>query len=75
MMCRSMNHELSGAGIRTTLLTLGAVFTPIWEAREGFSASAMLSVDDVAAAVKNIVELPLHVRIDDMTLLPPKGIL
>ncbi len=75
MICRSMNHELSGAGIRTTFLTLGAVYTPIWEGRAGYSASDMLSVADVAAAVKGIVESPLHVRIDEMTLLPPKGIL
>ena len=75
MMCRSMNHELSGAGIRTTFLTLGAVYTPIWAGRVGYSASDMLSVADVAAAVKGIVESPLHVRIDEMTLLPPKGIL
>ena len=35
----------------------------------------MLSVDDVARVVKDIVESPLHMRIDEMTLLPPKGIL
>jgi NAD(P)-dependent dehydrogenase (short-subunit alcohol dehydrogenase family) len=72
MMCKSMNHEL---GVRATFLTLGAVYTPIWESRPEFSASDMLSVDDVARVVRNIVESPLHMRIDEMTLLPPKGIL
>lgn len=75
MLCRSMNHELAAHAIRTTFLTLGAVYTPIWESRPEFSATDMLSVDDVARAVKNIVESPLHLRIDEMTLLPPKGIL
>jgi NAD(P)-dependent dehydrogenase (short-subunit alcohol dehydrogenase family) len=75
MLCRSLNHELSGAGIRTTFLTLGAVYTPIWASRPEFAASDMLSVEDVARTVKSIVESPLHMRLDEMTLLPPKGIL
>ena len=75
MMCKSMNHELGPHGIRTTFLTLGAVYTPIWESRPEFFASDMLSVDDVARVVRDVVESPLHLRIDEMTLLPPKGIL
>jgi len=75
MLCQSMNHELGPHGIRATFLTLGAVYTPIWAARPEFSASDMLSVDDVARVVKGIVESPLHMRLDAMTLLPPKGIL
>jgi 3-oxoacyl-[acyl-carrier protein] reductase len=35
----------------------------------------MLTVGDVARVVSFIAETPLHVRIDELTLTPPKGVL
>lgn len=68
-----LNEEGKHHNIRVTLLTLGAVYTDIWKDRSGFHESDMLQVDDVASAVLEIAQRPLHVRIDAITLLPSKG--
>ncbi len=62
-------------GILVTNIHLGATYTDIWKGVEGFSAEDMLHVDDVARVVSFISTTPLHVRIDDMTVTPPKGVL
>jgi NAD(P)-dependent dehydrogenase (short-subunit alcohol dehydrogenase family) len=58
-----------------TLVSLGAVATDLWQGREGFHPRDMLSKDDVAACVVDIARRPLSVRIDEVQLAPPKGIL
>ncbi|GGF87231.1 SDR family oxidoreductase [Paenibacillus abyssi] len=62
-------------GIMTTNINLGATYTDLWKGVEGFSSDDMLSVNDVARVVSFIATTPLHVRIDDLTLTPPKGVL
>ena len=61
--------------IYTTNIQLGATYTDIWKDVEGFSPEDMLQVQDVARVVSFIAMTPLHVRIDEMTLTPPKGVL
>lgn len=61
--------------IFTTNIHLGATYTDIWKDADGFSPGDMLKVDDVARFVTFIAMTPLHVRLDDMTLTPPKGVL
>jgi NAD(P)-dependent dehydrogenase (short-subunit alcohol dehydrogenase family) len=58
-----------------TLVSLGAVATEMWAGREGFDARDMLSVEDVAACIVDIARRPLSVRLDEVQLGPPKGIL
>ena len=58
-----------------TLVSLGAVATDVWAGRQGFAPGDMLSADDVAACVVDIVRRPLTVRIDEVQLGPPKGVL
>lgn len=58
-----------------TLVSLGAVATDMWSGRDGFDARDMLSVEDVAQCVVDVVRRPLSVRIDEVQLGPPKGIL
>jgi NAD(P)-dependent dehydrogenase (short-subunit alcohol dehydrogenase family) len=58
-----------------TLVSLGAVATDMWAGRRGFDLRDMLSADDVAACVVDILARPLSVRIDEVQLGPPKGIL
>ena len=69
------NEELKASGIRVTYLCLGAVYTPIWHGRPGFSESDMLARADVASAVSYIFSQPPHVRVDEMTMVPPRGVL
>lgn len=82
----SSKHALRGVGgvlaeewhpyqIMSTNIHLGATYTDIWRGVEGFSPEDMLHVNDVARVVSFIATTPLHVRIDDMTLTPPKGVL
>lgn len=62
-------------GIMTTNIHLGATYTDIWKGIEGFSPEDMLDVKDVARVVSFLVQTPLRVRIDEMTVTPPKGVL
>lgn len=70
-----INEEGKAYGVYATHLSLGAVFSEIWESRPGFSPSDMLSSQDVARTILNIVSMSPSMRLDEMKLLPPKGIL
>lgn len=70
-----LNEEGKPHSIRATLLSLGAVYTSFWESRPEFSPADMLSVQDVAQSIWEIACKPLHVRVDELRLLPPKGVL
>jgi hypothetical protein len=47
----------------------------MWQGREGFDQQDMLSTDDVASCVVDIAGRPLSVRIDEVQIGPPKGVL
>ncbi|NTX56263.1 SDR family oxidoreductase [Myxococcus sp. CA039A] len=70
-----LNEEGKALGIRATLLSLGAVYTSFWKSRPEFSPSDMLSVDDVAQCIWEISTKPLNVRVDEVRLVPPRGVL
>ncbi|MEK4027531.1 SDR family NAD(P)-dependent oxidoreductase [Pseudobacillus sp. FSL P4-0506] len=61
--------------IFTTNIQLGATYTDIWKEAEGFSSEDMLDVNDVARVVSFVAATPLHIRMDEITLTPPKGVL
>ncbi len=75
MLSALINEDHWSQGIRSTYLTLGAVATRIWETRPEFAASDMLQPDDVAKIIAGILETPLPVRMDEVTVCPPKGVL
>jgi 3-oxoacyl-[acyl-carrier protein] reductase len=68
-------EEWSNYSIGVTNIHLGATYTDLWKGMEDFSKEDMLTVGDVARVVSFIAETPLHVRIDELTLTPPKGVL
>ncbi|NMO17242.1 SDR family oxidoreductase [Pyxidicoccus fallax] len=70
-----LNEEGKAHAIRATLLSLGAVYTAFWKSRPEFSPADMLSVDDVAECIWEIARKPLHIRVDELRLVPPKGVL
>lgn len=70
-----LNEEGKACSIRATLLSLGAVYTSFWHSRPEFSPADMLSVEDVAQSLWEIAQKPLNVRVDELRLLPPKGVL
>jgi NADP-dependent 3-hydroxy acid dehydrogenase YdfG len=68
--------ELAGSGVRTTLISPGAVDTAAWDAvdpdsRPGFTKRKdMLQGSDVAAAVLFAVTRPPRVEVTEMRLMP-----
>ena len=70
-----LNEEGQGCAVRATLISLGAVYTSLWKSRPEFNPADMLSVQDVAQSIWEIARKPLNVRIDELRLLPPKGVL
>ena len=73
---RCLAEEERGNGIRACTLTLGAVNTPLWDAetvQSDFDRHAMLSVDQAADALVNLVEQPSNQVIEDLTLMPSTG--
>ncbi|MDY7228192.1 SDR family oxidoreductase [Hyalangium rubrum] len=73
--CKILNEEGKAHSIRVSLVSPGAAYTDIWEGREGFDPRDMLQPEDIAESVLDIARRPLHVRIDEVKLLPPKGVL
>jgi NAD(P)-dependent dehydrogenase (short-subunit alcohol dehydrogenase family) len=71
--------ELAGSGVRTTLISPGAVDTPVWDpvdpdARPGFTKRRdMLHAPDVAAAVLFAVTQPARVDVTEIRLMPSRG--
>lgn len=70
-----LNEEGKPHAIRATLISLGAVYTAFWKSRPEFSPADMLSVEDVAQSIWEISRKPLNVRVDELRLVPPKGVL
>lgn len=70
-----LNEEGKAHAIRATLLSLGAVYTDFWRSRPEFSPADMLSVEDVAECIWEIARKPLHIRVDELRLVPSKGVL
>jgi NAD(P)-dependent dehydrogenase (short-subunit alcohol dehydrogenase family) len=70
-----LNEEGKDHSIRATLISLGAVYTSFWKSRPEFSAADMLTVEDVAQSIWEVARKPLNVRVDEIRLLPSKGVL
>ncbi|MDC0711188.1 SDR family NAD(P)-dependent oxidoreductase [Stigmatella sp. ncwal1] len=70
-----LNEEGKAYSIRATLISLGAVYTSIWHTRPEFSPDDMLPIEEVAQSIWEIARKPLNVRVDEIRLLPPKGVL
>ncbi|MCL6454358.1 MAG: SDR family oxidoreductase [Alicyclobacillus sp.] len=70
-----LNEEGKDVGVRVSVVSPGAVYTDIWAGREGFDPADMLQPEDVAQTVLDIACRPLRVRIDEVKIVPPKGVL
>ncbi|MCC7433716.1 MAG: SDR family NAD(P)-dependent oxidoreductase [Methanoregulaceae archaeon] len=73
---RSLAAEYRTQGLRVTQVIPGATDTPIWEGGDFVPNRAdMLSADAVAKCISDIVDSPATLNIDEITIMPPKGIL
>ncbi|RZS91630.1 NADP-dependent 3-hydroxy acid dehydrogenase YdfG [Motilibacter rhizosphaerae] len=72
--CQTLNAQEAAHGVRATHLCPGDVdteFLRLRPAEPGAEARArMLSPDDVARAVRFVLESPAHVRIDELVISP-----
>lgn len=78
MLTRVMAEELRPRGVRVTSLIVGAVDTPLWDARPGFDPARMMRVGDVAALVVDVLGRQAaspSLSIDELVVLPPGGVL
>lgn len=71
---RCLAEEYRRKGIRVSSILPGATDTPLW-AGGGPSKSDMLPASAVAQAIADIVALPEDRNIDEILLMPPKGVL
>lgn len=62
-------------GVLASVVSPGAVATDIWKDRPGFDPSEMLEPEDVARTVVDIASRPARVRIDEVRLMPRRGLL
>lgn len=69
-----LREEARAAEVRVTYAVVGAVDTPIWDARDGFDRAAMMRAEDVAAAITDVIGRD-GVSVDEIVIAPPGGAL
>lgn len=73
---RVLAEEMRPHGVRVGVLSAGATDTPLWDAVPGAPDRArMLRPDDVAEAALFMAALPASATLEELTLLPPGGVL
>ena len=76
-MIQCVAKEVRSHGIRVASIFPGSVATPFWDGMGGapWDTADMLQPDDVALAVLQVVNAPETCVIDELVVMPPKGIL
>ena len=75
---KGLSVEEQGSGIRITVISPGAVNTPLWDTdtvEADFDRSSMLTPEAVAQSILHAVQLPSNAVIDELTLMPSAGAL
>lgn len=73
---RSLSAEYRKEGLRITNVIPGATDTPLWDGGSFVpDRTEMLSAEAVAACIADVVRAPSDRNFDEITLMPPKGIL
>lgn len=71
-----MAAEVRSEGIKVTAVIPGAVNTPLWDKSGGdLDRTKMLSPDDVARAMLDVIAQPASIHTDEIVLMPPLGVL
>ena len=74
---RVLAEEVRRQGVRVTAVLPGSVDSPFWEAAGGtdLPRDQMLRPEDVAGAILAVALQPPSLYTDDITLMPPAGVL
>ncbi|GAB7389209.1 SDR family NAD(P)-dependent oxidoreductase [Bacillaceae bacterium] len=70
-----LNEEGKPYNIRVSVVSPGMVYTEMTNGSFPFPREEMLEAEDVAQTIVDIARRPLRVRIDEVKILPPKGVL
>lgn len=71
----NLGEEGKNHHIRVSHVTLGATYTEIWKSRPGFAKEDMLNPDMVAQYLSYLALLPLEIAVNEIEILPEKGVL
>jgi len=73
---RVLTEELRGTGVRVGVLSAGAVDTPLWDGNPGAPDRAlMITAAQVADAALFMATLDANAALEEMTLMPARGVL
>lgn len=72
---RIAREELRSRRIRIGVVSPGATATEIWPADSSFDRAKMCRAEDVAQAIRTMIEAPATVSIDRIVVTPPGGAL
>ena len=70
---RIAREELRSTHIRVGVIAPGATDTDVWPASSSFDRSRMCRANDVAQAIRLMLETPAHSSIDRLTVTPADG--
>ncbi|MDR3501279.1 MAG: SDR family oxidoreductase [Legionella sp.] len=71
----NLGEEGKNHHIRVSHVTLGATYTEIWKDRAGFAKEDMLDPNMVAQYLSYLALLPLEIAVNEIEILPEKGVL
>ena len=77
MFTKCLREEEKSNSIRACTITLGSVNTPLWDSESiesDFDRSSMLSSTNVSKTILYMAEQPESQIIEDLTLMPAKGV-
>lgn len=72
---KSLREEWKEERIRVSCVYPGAIYTEIWKDRSGFSPEDMIPPEDFAKFLARMLDFPPSLNVDELYVLPPKGIL
>jgi NADP-dependent 3-hydroxy acid dehydrogenase YdfG len=70
---RVAREELRSRGIRVGVIAPGATDSEVWPAETTFDRARMCRAEDIAAAIRVMLEAPASVSIDRLVVTPPGG--
>jgi NAD(P)-dependent dehydrogenase (short-subunit alcohol dehydrogenase family) len=71
---KSLREEYRGQ-IRIVIVYAGAIFTSIWDGRNEFNPSDMISESDAGQYLASLVKVPNSIHLEEIYMMPKKGIL
>lgn len=74
-LAKAIREEWKKDHIRVFILYLGAVSTAIWDTRPEFNKKDMIHPDELAKFLTMLTELPESINLDEIHLMPMKGVL